>query len=685
MRYLKVAAATVNQIPLDWQHNRDNLVSTIKEAQKKEVMLLCCPELAITGYGCEDTFLAVNTFEMAVESLFEIIPHTQNIMVALGLPLLYRDGLYNTVAVVSDGQLLGFVAKQHLAGNGIHYEPRWFKPWPKGLAAEINIADKHYPIGDLIFELNEVRIGFEICEDAWVATRTGIHLASRGVDVILNPSASHFAFGKCAIRKRFVLEGARAFGVGYVYANLLGNEAGRILYDGDTLIADEEGFIAAGSRFSFKDYLITPAVLDIESIRMQRARNANYPKLINDSIDSVQGVGNVGIIQCPPLNQKETEKDSEKKNFNTSDDDNINKILFPVWETCDTYVEENEFARIASLGLFDYLRKSKAKGFVLNLSGGADSGTCATLVYLMVKLGLQELGETEFRRKLQHIDLPEASEKFVETLLYCLYQRTQNSSNTTEEAASKVAFALKASFASFSVDAFVEAYCQLLPPLIHRSLSWKTDDIALQNIQARVRSPSVWLLANLRGALLLCPSNRSEASVGYATMDGDTSGGISPIAGVSKSFIRRWMRWMETQGPKNIGPISALSYITSKQPTAELRPPSEAQTDESDLMPYEWLDIIEKMFVLEKKSPLEILKNLCHHFPNEKPVALGCAVERFVKLWTQNQWKRERFAPTFHLDEESVDPKTWCRFPILSGGYEKEIEKMREYLTFIKN
>ncbi|MCA9069550.1 MAG: hypothetical protein KDA84_11535, partial [Planctomycetaceae bacterium] len=66
-------------------------------------------------------------------------------------------------------------------------------------------------------------------EDAWVANRPGSRLAASGMDIILNPSASHFAFAKMDIRKRFVLEGSRAFGVSYIYANLLGNEAGRAI------------------------------------------------------------------------------------------------------------------------------------------------------------------------------------------------------------------------------------------------------------------------------------------------------------------------------------------------------------------------------------------------------------------------------------------------------------------------
>src|SRR5205085_1442418 len=118
------------------------------------------------------------------------------------------------------------------------------------------------------------------------------------------------------------------------------------------------------------------------------------------------------------------------------------------------------------------------------------------------------------------------------------------------------------------------------------------DDIALQNIQARVRSPGIWMLANIAGALLLTTSNRSEAAVGYATMDGDTSGGLSPVAGIDKAFLREWLAWMEVAGPLGTQPLPILGLVNRQQPTAELRPATEAQTDEKDLMPYPVLDAI---------------------------------------------------------------------------------------------
>ena len=215
-----------------------------------------------------------------------------------------------------------------------------------------------------------------------------------------------------------------------------------------------------------------------------------------------------------------------------------------------------------------------------------------------------------------------------------------------------------------------------------RELSWSTDDIALQNIQARVRSPSVWMLANLRGALLLSTSNRSEAAVGYATMDGDTSGGLAPIAGIDKAYLRQWLRWLEQQGPAGRGPLSALRAVNEQQPTAELRPLAARQTDEADLMPYDVLDAIERAAIRDKLVPTEVFARLEVVYRGiYGRDELGVWIARFFRLWSRNQWKRERYAPSFHLDDENLDPKTWCRFPILSGGFERELRALERLLA----
>ena len=149
-------------------------------------------------------------------------------------------------------------------------------------------------------------------------------------------------------------------------------------------------------------------------------------------------------------------------------------------------------------------------------------------------------------------------------------------------------------------------------------------------------------------ALLLSTSNRSEAAVGYATMDGDTCGGLAPIAGIDKAFLRIWLRWMETEGPVESGPQPQLACVNHQQPTAELRPPSEHQTDEADLMPYPILDAVERAGIRDKSPPWECLERLGQDFPQYSLAQRATWVERFFRLWCRNQWKRERYAPSFH-------------------------------------
>jgi NAD+ synthase (glutamine-hydrolysing) len=179
---------------------------------------------------------------------------------------------------------------------------------------------------------------------------------------------------------------------------------------------------------------------------------------------------------------------------------------------------------------------------------------------------------------------------------------------------------------------------------------------------------------------LLATSNRSEAAVGYATMDGDTCGGLSPIAGIDKAFLRRWSKWMEYTGPVGLHPIPALAKVNQQAPTAELRPQAAGQTDEDDLMPYDLLDAVERAAIRDKRMPLEILDLMAVQFPIYTRAQLALWIERFFRLWCRNQWKRERYAPSFHLDDENLDPKTWCRFPILSGGFERELAELLQWV-----
>ena len=651
MKTIHVAAGSVNQTPLDWEGNLSRLIAVINEAKQSGVQVLCLPELAVTGYGCEDAFLMPNTVERVESVLAELLPHSCGMVVSVGLPWRHNHALFNVVAVLVDGELLGLVGKQHLAGDGLHYEPRWFNPWPRGEVAVTQCLRQDVLLGDLLFDVSGVRIGFEICEDAWSANRPGATLSAYGLDLLLNPSASHFAFGKQRLRERFINEGTRSCGCAYLYANLLGNESGRVIFDGGPLISNQGELVTHGERFSFMDHTLVSALIDIEVNRSKVASTASRLVDVSDPIGLVRSDWQPEFLLAAPSQHIER----------------------------SAWSKEEEFAHVVGLALFDYLRKSYSQGFVVSLSGGADSSAVSCLVYIGLRLALAELGEAGVRERLPHIELPQNVDAWMSQLLACVYQASENSGGATELSAKELAEYLGADYQSWLIAPLVEGYTSMVSDGIGRELTWTKDDLALQNIQARVRSPGIWMLANIRNSLLLATSNRSEVAVGYATMDGDTSGGLSPIGGIDKAFLRNWLIWLENEGSELIQPIPALKSVNRLQPTAELRPSDQGQTDESDLMPYPVLDAIERAAIRDKRAPLAIYILIRELFPDYPAEQLKEWVLKFFRLWCRNQWKRERYAPSFHVDDENLDPKTWCRFPILSSGFAVELKELEGF------
>src|SRR5690606_41748946 len=121
--------------------------------------------------------------------------------------------------------------------------------------------------------------------------------------------------------------------------------------------------------------------------------------------------------------------------------------------------------------------------------------------------------------------------------------------------------------------------------------------------------------------------------------------------------LRHGLRWLEAPGPRELGPSPALDGVNAHVPTAELRPREAEQTDEGDLMPYDVLDVIERAAIVDKRGPRGALTVLRARFPQHSDAALLLWPRRFFRMFARNQWKRERYAPSFHVDDANLDPK----------------------------
>ena len=166
--------------------------------------------------------------------------------------------------------------------------------------------------------------------------------------------------------------------------------------------------------------------------------------------------------------------------------------------------------------------------------------------------------------------------------------------------------------------------------------------------------------------------------MGYATMDGDTSGGISLIADVPKSLVVEWLQWAAA-----FHGLDAVRHVIATPATAELRPRDRKQTDEEDLMPFFVLDQLMYQFVQLGQEPLVIFRTLWPRLGTRyggDPAAFAADISKFVRMLCSAQWKRERFAISFRVTAFDLDPKTGFRFPPVQAPFREELAALDAYV-----
>ncbi|MDO4586916.1 MAG: NAD(+) synthase [Planctomycetia bacterium] len=754
MKKFDVVSVSLNLTPLDWTGNRQrisNVLQQIKSMLNNDLpKIICLPELSVSGPGCDDMFLSQVTSEKSLEILLQFLPETDHNVLALGLPFSFEGQLYKSTVLVADQKILGIYCSSFLETQGIHYDMRWFSAWPNQSVKQVQLSGQRYPIGDISFLWNDLRIAIVphlLAENSSdqnnVLQKSASFSKKTPCDLILCPTASPFELGQQQKLRDIILKQSQTFDCPVVYSTLLGIEAGSLVYDGGSMIASDSRLFQC-RRFSYRDSCF---------VSTQFALNENHRLILSKQEPTFSN------------NLFYSSSNSSDKNENQSE-----QVALEKWETSEDVLFE-EFAKSVALGLYGYLKKCRSNGFVLSLSGGADSASIAILIAFMIESGISELGMKTFlkqfafipcvsdiyRRLFLHDNAPILDQKdsaplfedsseltplphnhsgstlsedchfrkqnhfrkqsnngadskeprdffysneelrtIVAAFLTTVYQATKNSSEITRQASQEIANFIGSKHYEFDIDPVVELYKRIVSEKLERQLDWQTDDLALQNIQARTRSPSVWLLANVLGGLLLSTGNRSEVACGYATMDGDTSGSLSPIAGIDKAFLRNWLKWLEKQGlsfPSQFNhskrwAVPALKFINEQQPTAELRPLKDKQTDETDLMPYCVLDLFEKAIIRDKKDCDSVLDFVSTQLKTqnqtfEKKQLIQWQI-RFYQLWAHSQWKRHRFASGFHLDQYDLAPNSCCRFPIFSGGFQNEIESLQTRLKTLQ-
>ncbi len=280
--------------------------------------------------------------------------------------------------------------------------------------------------------------------------------------------------------------------------------------------------------------------------------------------------------------------------------------------------KEEETWKACVLGLKDYVEKNRFPGVVLGLSGGIDSAVVAAMA-------VDALGKD----RVHCVMLP--------------YAYTSKDSLVDAEECAKL---LGVRYDVVPIKEPVEGFLSALKPMF----AGKNIDVTEENIQSRSRGVILMAISNKFGAMVLTTGNKSEMSVGYATLYGDMNGGFNPIKDVYKTQVFRLAAWRNTQG------FVIPTRIITKLPTAELR---ENQKDQDTLPPYDVLDDILQGLVEEEQPIAEIVKR-------GHPEAL---VKRIQHMLYIAEYKRRQAAPGVKITRRNFGRDR--RYPITNAFRDK--------------
>lgn len=639
MRLVKIGVAAVSVKVGDFRGNTQRLAAVIDEARRQGVHLLVTPELGISGYSLEDRIFWPDVTQQSWKALHELAKSCENIAVFVGLPIRLGPMNYNATALIFDGVVRGFILKKFLPTYSIFYEGRNWTAWRNG------VTEIHgLPAGDLVFRLPFGMVSAEICEDLWSPESPAYGRVLAGAEVICNGSASPFTPQRNQLRRRLVQGAAGNLACAYAYSNLLGCDNSRLVFDGGGFIATPEEVVAEGDILSKRMWTLTTGIVDLDDVARVRSENTTWRQQA-----SLADHGSVGLVDVPgaftPAPVAEFADQMPRSFFmpdsHAGDRDNVAAYLD---ELFDGLV----------LGLRDYFEKVGAfQRFLVALSGGRDSALCLLIAVEAAKALKEGTASARFADHVNAVYLPNSA----------------YSSVATREASQALAEELGVPFQVVTIEEEVDVALRKAAELLGDPA--KVTDLARQNLQARVRGAMMLNWSNSAGGLVLVTSNLSEAAVGYTTTGGDNQGGYSPIANIPKTLITHLLERLATRYR-----LSAIQRILDIPPSAELAPD---QTDEADLMPYVVLDDLLYLYGRRRMALADCWRILVHRHTDHSPEQLRAFTERFGRLFSNNQWKREQLPVTMKVMDLDLDPKTGFRFPV-TQSIEHELETLRTAL-----
>jgi NAD+ synthase (glutamine-hydrolysing) len=535
-----------------------------------------------------------------------------------------------------------------------------------------------------------VKLGCESCEELWTPQATHIALALSGVELIGNGSGSHHELRKLNTRLELMLNATSKCGGIYLYSNQRGCDGGRLYYDGGAIIVCNGKLLAQAPQFDVQDVCVITATVDLDEVRSYRASLPSFG--IQAARQQQHDSPNHSIqIDCPDVHLL--------LSVNGHASGGIALTTMPKALVGST--PEEECCLGPACWLWDYLRRSGASGFLLPLSGGADSSSVAMIVFAMCQLVVQTAPQdpqvaTDIRRICQREEeenwLPSTPHELANYVLHTIFMGTEHSSQNTTSRSKRLGEAIGSYHISVPIDTMVRAVIQTFslatggpPPLFVSQGGSLTQDLALQNIQARLRMVTAYLFAQLlpwtrkrknSGFLLVLGSaNVDEGLRGYMTKYDCSSADLNPIGAISKGDLKRMLLWAaDHYGSPDEGSAASgselrniLNEIAGAPPTAELRPLAESATleptaehsqlDEDEMgMTYDELGWFGRLRKFSRCGPVSMFRKLCVLWRDQcTPRQVATKVQRFFYYYALNRHKMCTLTPSYHAEGYSPD------------------------------
>ena len=682
----KICHCSLNQSAMDFENNKRRIIESIEFAKKNGCVLRTGAELEVPGYSCDDHFKEIDLYGHCWETVADILRSgaSEGLVIDLGMPVLHRSVSYNCKIIIFNNKIELIRPKMHLADEGNYREKRYFMPYvpledfklEKFYLPEVikSITGQDFcDLGYANLRFRDALVGLEICEEVW-----RLNSISRNsyleCDVIICANGSHFEKNKWKTRHGLIQEILQKSNGAYIYCNAIGFDGSAVYFDGGNLVMNKAGTIQTGEYCSMREVNCQAVVIDLYESREDR-------------------LGDISHMEEASRNHKIPDIFIDCK-FANSQDEVTTKVQSNIFDCV-----EKQYMLAASSFLWDYIRKSGASGVFLPLSGGADSGVSALIVKFMAErlFTYMKEGAADVIASVRKVVgdphfSPEKPEDIVKHVLFTAYMGSKNSSEKTRKRAHNLAQFVGCHHSEVEIDEIVKEFEEAVKKVYEVNLKFQTDggnwaeDIALQNIYARVRMVLSYLFAQVvplkfkkKGFyLVLSCGNLDETLIGYYTKYDCSSGDINLIGSLSKIDIMATLKYLHTFN----GNEQSIKDILDAKPSADLKPSTVDQNDEDEIgLNFREIDAFAQARTERNCSVISFYKMVEGMLPEIDKRDLFNKVKIFFTKYAQNRHKVEVLTTGLHLSGKSCSSKRFDLRPIIyENKFKYELKKLENLI-----